>query len=73
MCLVQAAYRSGSYQTIFNSIDDRFPTKSRAFLADRLSGVATFQCRCRDHQRGIKGISPTAFPARMEVGYVRVY
>lgn len=40
--LVSAAYRSGSYQTIFNSIDYRFPTKPRAFLDDRLSGFATF-------------------------------
>ena len=42
MCLVQAAYRSGSYQTIFNSIDYRFPTAPRAFLDDRLSGYTTF-------------------------------
>ena len=40
--LVSAAYRSGSYQTIFNSIDYRFPNAPRAFLADRLSGFATF-------------------------------
>ena len=73
MCLVQVAYRSGSYQTIFNSIDYRFPTKPRAFLADCLLAARDLQCRCRDHQRGIKGISPTAFPARMKVGYVRVY
>jgi iron complex outermembrane receptor protein len=40
--LVSAAYRSGSYQTIFNSVDYRFPSAPRAFLADRLSGFATF-------------------------------
>ena len=40
--IVQAAYRSSSYQTIFNSIDYRFPNAPRAFLDDRLSGYATF-------------------------------
>ena len=40
--VVQAAYRSGSFQTIFNSIDYRFPNTPRAFLDDRLSGYATF-------------------------------
>ena len=40
--VVQAAYRSGSFQTIFNSIDYRFPNAPRAFLDDRLSGYATF-------------------------------
>lgn len=40
--IVQAAYRSSSYQTIFNSIDYAFPNAPRAFLDDRLSGYATF-------------------------------
>ena len=38
----QAAYRSSSYQTIFNSIDYASPNAPRAFLDDRLSGYATF-------------------------------
>jgi iron complex outermembrane receptor protein len=40
--VVQAAYRGSSYQTIFNSIDYRFPNTPRAFLDDHLSGYATF-------------------------------
>lgn len=40
--IVQAAYRSGSYQTIFNSIDYASPNNPRASLDDRLSGYATF-------------------------------
>lgn len=40
--IVQAAYRSSSFQTIFNSIDYASPNAPRAFLDDRLSGYATF-------------------------------
>ncbi len=40
--VIQAAYRSSSFQTIFNSIDYNSPTKPRAFLDDRLSGYTTF-------------------------------
>ena len=40
--VVSAAYRGSSFQTIFNSVDYRFPNAPRAFLDDRLSGYATF-------------------------------
>lgn len=40
--LFQVAWRSSSFQTIFNSVDFRFPNAPRAFLDDRLSGYVTF-------------------------------